>query len=273
MMKPKIAELLDHLTAAAGSGDVALPAGVASLAQEWAEFLSDGLAAQGAPVEASAGDIAAYVDGQLAGAELEAFEAKLVASPSLRDEVADLLERKAELELRLAPPPPASAVSEEGLRATLASGRPLSLDQQRALFTDRALRARYNHMIREEKLRAPVAWSENRGSERSLQMPARIAASSDKVVNDRTFPGGASHIGPAGRPNLLQIRIQLTGDAFSFDTLELRGSDGALAYLDLPEPNPDREIIRVVDLNDPSDAEAIRLLRDPLTVGEFRSMR
>lgn len=75
----------------------AAPAGAvgADFAPDLAAVLSDAFAAEGDATAPSLADIAAYVDGELAESERDAFEAALVASPELRAEVEMLFERVA----------------------------------------------------------------------------------------------------------------------------------------------------------------------------------
>ena len=265
MTKDEAAILLQRLVDGTLAGTTSYSPAVVEQAHEMHALLSEAFEAQ-----ASDADIAAYVDGTLEGEDLRAFEAMLVASPDLRDEVDDLRDRVAELTLdHDATAPVAAQTPLAALRAAILAKRPLTMDQQRSLFANPALRADYNAMIRGEALPLPVFAREPVSETPSLSMPARIAASSDKVVNDRSFPGGDVRIRSAGRPNLLQVRIEVTTETFPYTMLELRGSDGVVGCLSFRPPDHNVST-RTVDLNDPHDAEAIGLLRDIRSVGTFK---
>ena len=270
MTKDEVAAFFDRLSEEATKPDSRMPPEFAKLAETWRGALSD---AYGDEIEADAEEIAAYVDGQLHGAELLAFEAKLAASPSLRDEVEDLrgdiaaLGSNAEEAVQVSV---AGAVSLAGLRATLEARQPLTMAQQRALFINPTLRADYNRLIKVDRLPAAAAPSVSmpRAVAR-LAMPARAAASSDREINERSFAGATIHIGSAGLPNQFLIRIRFEGGEASFDVLELQGSDGTLAYLTLP-PAHKGEMRWIADTDAPDVGEALALLRDPRASGTFR---
>jgi hypothetical protein len=115
-----------------------------------------------------------------------------------------------------------------GSRGSLEAHKPLTMDQQRALFTDTKLRAEYNRMIQVDRLAPALRSTTSVAGNRSLSMPAPAAASIDKTENDRTFEGRTIHIGAAGREDQFLVRIAFDDGRADFDLLELQGGEGTL---------------------------------------------
>jgi hypothetical protein len=266
MTDTKVIQSFERLFEGAETPDGTLPPEFVDVANEVAEALVVGM---GVEIISSANEIAAYAEGKLRGQALVAFEAKLLASEELRDDVEML---RADLAAQGTGETVGDELSLAGLRASLEAHQPLTMEQQRALFTDATLRAEYNRLIKVERFAPPPRSSTSVLGAQGLAMPARAAASSDQAVSDRAFAGGTIHIGAAGRPTQFLIRIRFDDDAADFDLLELHGADGTLAFLLLPPPY-DGEIERIVDVTDATLAEAMALLQDPTATGVFRSQR
>ena len=251
----------------------------AELVTELKFALSQSIGESRSVIKVSDAEIAAYLDRRLGPEKLEAFEAKLLASPELREEVVSLAHLMEDLFVDLGPSMglddsealSGDDVTIEGLHEAFEQKRPLTPIQHQELFRNPVFRAEYNRLIRSERMQSPPV-DDAIDDPSIIVMPAQIAASSDKLLKDRSFPGGSIHIGSAGRPNLVQINIRIDRSSFVASHLELRGADGALAYLALPAPDSTGEITRVVDLQNESDGLAVELLRDPRTRGLFKAM-
>jgi hypothetical protein len=220
----------------------------------------------------SQSDAIAYLSGTLEADERERFEAVLATVPELWGELALLSERLPAIETKLSSPVDFDDVvgeaSVEGLRSSFAQARPLSLMQQRALFTDAELRGEYNRLIKQDRLKPPPRQPLPAGLVGSA-LPARIAASTDRKVVKREFAGGSLNISSGGRPYLTLLRINTDAKTSPGTGLALHGPDGSLAYVSLPFPDADGLILKMLDLRKASDAVAAELLTDLLATGEF----
>lgn len=162
-------------------------------------------------------------------------------------------------------------VTERDIVAFLEEGRALTHEQQRLLFSNRALRDLFRDLKHRRGISLPSRVGEHAVTGLAVvEMPALIAAATDDGVDfERRFAGGILKINPVGVDSQVYV-------VFSFDDTALvsraliveHPRDERIQRVDLPPPD-DGEIILIKDLAVPADAELVALLRDPTATGTF----
>ncbi len=173
-------------------------------------------------------------------------------------------------------PQPSAAIALADLMAFLGEGRPLSHEQQRALFTDARLRATF------QSLRADFALASGRPSAsgaagaqgvgpRPLELPAQIAAASASGPDfQRPFDGGSLKVAASGVGEEVYIVITLDDPLLAPRALliEAQGRN-KMEQMALPPRDGDGEIVLIKNLSEPADAAVVEMLRDPTATGLF----
>jgi len=160
--------------------------------------------------------------------------------------------------------------TEPDLAAFLDQRGALTHAQQRQLFADPALRARFRAMVHDRAVERPGAAAAAPATTRLLQMPIQVAAASAEADRfERRFPGGSLRIIPVGIDQQVYIVITFDDPTIAARALliEHAGSD-RMRRLDLPPPDGG-EVVLVVDLAVTEDAELVGVLRDPQACGTF----
>lgn len=168
-----------------------------------------------------------------------------------------------------------SAVALADLLGFLGEGRPLTHEQQRALFADSRLRAEFQCLKADFALSAGAQAGEGgravEAVRRPLEMPTQIAAASTAAADFlRPFEGGTLRICPAGIDEQVYIVITLDDPALVPRALLIEGqSRNRIEQMPLPARDGDGEIVLIKDLAEPADASLVELLRDPTATGVF----
>jgi hypothetical protein len=131
--------------------------------------------------------------------------------------------------------------------------RSLSMDEQRALFSDPQLRADYR------RLKAQFA---------TVELPA-LAAASTGQVNMRRFEGGTVNIHPSRVPGQTYVLMRFGSPAGVPHSVLIESSQGELIKRALPPADPNGEIMLVLDDKIGPDQEFLRLISDPTSSGSF----
>ena len=131
--------------------------------------------------------------------------------------------------------------------------RSLTAEQQRELFADPRLRADYRRL----KTQATT-----------FEIPALAAASSGNV-NARRFEGGSIAIHASRIPGQIYVIVRFNGPVDSPRAMLLEGASGDLVKRALPSPDPQGEVMMVLDEKNEADASFLRLLADPTSTGTF----
>lgn len=132
-------------------------------------------------------------------------------------------------------------------------GRGLSLEAQRALFSDAKLRTDF------QRLKAPLRWAE---------LPA-VAAASDREIEARRFEGGTLRTHPSRVPGQVYLLIELGSAGAPPRTLLLEGRDGRVMKRALPHAGPGGNVTVILDRSKADDLAFLELMADPTTTGEF----
>jgi len=133
--------------------------------------------------------------------------------------------------------------------------RSLTIEEQRALFSDPRLRADYRRL----KAQASVA-----------ELPALAAASAGEV-NSRRFEGGNVSIHPSRVSGQIYVILRFTPPSGVPRTILLEGDEGEVTKRALPSPDANGEVMIVLDERNGADANFLRLLSDPTSTGTFLS--
>jgi hypothetical protein len=131
--------------------------------------------------------------------------------------------------------------------------RALSMEEQRALFSDAKLRADFRRL----KTAAAVA-----------ELPA-LAAASDGGVKARRFDGGSVSIHPARRPGQTYVILRFAAPSGMPRMMLLESAAGELVKRSLPAADQNGELTMVLDERSAADAAFLRLLADPTATGTF----
>jgi hypothetical protein len=130
--------------------------------------------------------------------------------------------------------------------------RTLSMEEQRALFSDPKLRADFR------RLKTAVAVAE---------LPA-LAAASDSDVKARRFASGSVSIHRSRVPGQTYVILRFATPSAPRMML-LESAAGELVKRALPAGDPNGEVTMVLDERNAADAGFLRLLADPTATGTF----
>jgi hypothetical protein len=131
--------------------------------------------------------------------------------------------------------------------------RSLSLDEQRALFTNPQLRADYR------RLKSELTVS---------QIPMQAAASSGEL-SSRRFDGGTVNIHRSRRPGQVYVVFRFSRkDPFPCAII-VENAGGELEKRPLPTPDENGVAMLLLDVNKISDASFLQLISDPTSTGSF----
>jgi|SRR5882672_7425702 len=131
--------------------------------------------------------------------------------------------------------------------------RALSMDEQRALFSDPKLRADFRRL----KTAAAAA-----------ELPA-LAAASDGNVKARRFEGGSISIHPSRVPGQIYVILHFAWPSGAPRMMLLESTAGELVKRALPAADQNGEVTMVLDERSAADAGFLRLLADPTSTGTF----
>jgi hypothetical protein len=131
--------------------------------------------------------------------------------------------------------------------------RALSMEEQRALFSDPKLRADFRRL----KTAATVA-----------ELPA-LAAASDGDVKARRFEGGSVSMHPSRVPGQIYVILRFAESTGAPRMMLLESAAGELVKRALPSADQNGEITMVLDERSAADAGFLRLLADPTSTGTF----
>ena len=131
--------------------------------------------------------------------------------------------------------------------------RSLSMEEQRALFSDPRLRADYR------RLKSQLSVSE---------LPA-LAAASVGDVDTRRFEGGTLSIHPSRVAGQVYVVLRLSSPGGPPRTMLLESAAGDLLKRSLPVPDGQGELMLVLDRKIAADEAFLRLLSDPTSTGSF----
>lgn len=166
----------------------------------------------------------------------------------------DLYVRRAAA-LDAGPAAPSQLMFADLLAFLLESGRQLSPEQQRQLFTDARLRADYARLKRDVLAR--------RGT---FELP-RLVAAGDRDLDERRFPGGVARLARSTTDAAqVYLVIELDDRASAPGTLILESEMGALVKLALPAAD-DGVIQLLLDERSATEAQVLALMRDPNATG------
>jgi hypothetical protein len=112
---------------------------------------------------------------------------------------------------------------------------------------------------------------------RVFEMPALAAAASDREVDERTFDGASLRVRPSAQPGQVYIIVQFDDPASAPSALLVESAGGEMARMALTvdergsrrELDDDGRLLLVKDLGNETDAQLVRLIRDPLSTGVF----
>jgi len=131
--------------------------------------------------------------------------------------------------------------------------RSLSMEEQRALFTDPQLRADYR------RLKAQMS---------VIELPA-LAAASDGDVTTRRFEGGTVSIHPSRIPGQVYVVLRFSWPAGAPRIMLLETNAGILVKRSLPPADSQGEMMMVLDEKSSPDQSFLRLILDPTSTGSF----
>jgi hypothetical protein len=131
-------------------------------------------------------------------------------------------------------------------------GHGLSVEAQRALFSNAKLRADF------QRLKAPRRWAE---------LPA-VAAASDRAIETRRFEGGTLRIHPSRIPGQVYVLIQFGSAGDPPRTLLLEGRDGRVMKRPVAAGSGGNATI-ILHRAKADDLAFLELMTDPTTAGEF----
>jgi hypothetical protein len=131
--------------------------------------------------------------------------------------------------------------------------RSLSMQEQRALFSNPKLLAAYRRL----KLQV-----------RAVEMPA-LAAASDAVLSARGFKGGTIRVHPSRVPGQSYMIFRFDQADGSPRSLVLEGVKGELIKRPLPSADARGELVLVLSQGNAGDRDLLRLFSDPQSVGTF----
>lgn len=131
--------------------------------------------------------------------------------------------------------------------------RALSMEEQRALFSDPKLRADFRRL----KTAAAVA-----------ELPA-LAAASDGDVKARRFEGGSVSIHPSRVRGQIYVILRFASPSGAPRMMLLESAAGELVKRALPAVDQNGEVTMVLDEGSAADAGFLRLLGDPTSTGTF----
>jgi hypothetical protein len=131
--------------------------------------------------------------------------------------------------------------------------RSLSMQEQRALFSNPKLLAAYRRL----KLQV-----------RAVEMPA-LAAASDAGLNARRFEGGTVRVHPSRVPGQSYMIFRFDQAGSSPKSLVLEGVTGELVKKRLPPADARGELVLVLSQDNGEDRDLLRLFCDPQSVGTF----
>jgi hypothetical protein len=108
-------------------------------------------------------------------------------------------------------------------------------------------------------------------------MPALAAAASDREVDERSFDGASLRLRPSAQPGQVYIIVQFDDPASAPSALLVESAAGEMARMALTvdekgsrrELDDDGRLLLVKDLGNETDAQLVRLIRDPLSTGVF----
>jgi hypothetical protein len=129
----------------------------------------------------------------------------------------------------------------------------LSMEEQRALFSNPRLRADFQRL----KARRQLA-----------ELPAQAAASTD-VAEMRRFDGGTVRIHPSRVPGQVYVLFQFVRQLGTPSAILLEGAAGDLVKRPLPAPDATGQVVLVLNQGQATDQDFLRLIADPSTTGAF----
>ena len=160
----------------------------------------------------------------------------------------------------------------------LANGKPLTADQQRALFDSPRLIAEFRCLKHDFALTLP-ARPQTRASHAAqgrqdapvLELPALVAAASTGAADfERQFVGGKLRICPTGIDEQVYVLITLDDPGLCPRTLVVESEvRKVIVSVALPARDSDGDILLIKDLADETDSSIVALLRDPTAKGTF----
>lgn len=175
-----------------------------------------------------------------------------------------------------ADPPDPEPLRRSHLVEFLANRKPLTVEQQRALFTSPRLISEFRCLKHDFALHArqePAAKPTGQGREHAaiIELPALAAAASPGVADfDRQFVGGKLRICPTGIDEQVYVLIILDDPGLCPRTLVVESEDRqVIVSVALPERDSDGDILLIKDLSDEADSALVALLRDPTAKGTF----
>ena len=180
--------------------------------------------------------------------------------------------------LEEADPPSPEPLRRCHLIELLTNGKPLTVEQQRALFASPRLVAEFRCLKRDfavalhARPETPASRaSEGREDVAILELPALVAAASLGDADfERHFVGGKLRICPTGIEEQVYILITLDDPAPSPRSLVIESETrNVVLPIDLPARDADGDILLIKDLSDQADASLVALLRDPTAKGTF----
>jgi hypothetical protein len=131
--------------------------------------------------------------------------------------------------------------------------RSLTMDEQRALFTNARLRADYRRLKSQHSV---------------VELPT-VAAASDGKIDARRFEGGSVRIHPSRVAGQVYVVLRFSGPAASPRSLVLESASGEIVKRLLPAVDASGEIMLVLDRERPDDEAFLRLISDPTSMGSF----
>jgi hypothetical protein len=175
------------------------------------------------------------------------------------------------------PAAPRPALTFGELVAFLVEGRKLTQAQQQFLFANRKLRADFQRLKQDLAHRVIDRTERAEARTRVFEMPALAAAASDREVDERSFDGASLRLRPSAQPGQVYIIVQFDDPASAPSALLVESAAGEMARMALTvdekgsrrELDDDGRLLLVKDLGNETDAQLVRLIRDPLSTGVF----
>jgi hypothetical protein len=175
------------------------------------------------------------------------------------------------------PAAPRPALTFGELVAFLVEGRKLTQAQQQFLFANRKLRADFQRLKQDLAHRVIDRTERAEARTRVFEMPALAAAASDREVDERSFDGASLRVRPSAQPGQVYIIVQFDDPASAPSALLVESAAGEMARMALTvdekgsrrELDDDGRLLLVKDLGNETDAQLVRLIRDPLSTGVF----
>lgn len=264
MSSPALRQLLANLLTMAEGNDPAPSPEAAALLQDFAvEPDRFGVPAL------STDELVALASGGIEESDLPRIYAALRADPLLLDEALLLLEQiglvQAERD-RAGAPEDEEGLTRESLAEYFAGRRQLTSNDRRLLLRDPAVRAVYEELKTQQVARLPGETSAGQ----AFRMPALAAASSDREVEQRSFPGGSARITPSHRGDRVYVN-------FSFDLVESVPARFLIEREDREAQTLETAVVDLlrtpgkatVQLVLSADDQLVRLLRAPDANGTF----